>query len=231
VLAVVSSMAEGGVNLAQLSLTAVLAIGFTIVIARWGTRAMNMIVPRIDQKLSATEGQFALAMCLLFGLSLLAVYAGVAAIIGAFLAGMALAGNVSHRVHELTNGVAELLVPFFLVGIGLRFDLAAFSDASTLLFAFVIFVAAVVSKLFGCGLAAIKHGRADALRIGVGMVPRGEVGMVVAQIGLAMAVISARVFGVVVFMSVMTTIIAPPLLAWAYKDIRAEKSSEMYRIG
>jgi Kef-type K+ transport system membrane component KefB len=228
VLAIVSSIAEGRVNLTQLTITAVLAVAFTFIVAQWGTRVMRIIVPRIHVRMRAVEGQFALAMCLLFALSLLAVYAGVAAIIGAFLAGMALAETVDRRVHDLTSGVAELLVPFFLAGIGLHFNLAAFSDVSTLLFAVVILLTAVASKLAGCGLAAIGNGKADALRVGVGMIPRGEVGMVVAQIGLAMAVISAGVFAVVVFMSVMTTILAPPLLAWAHKGVKCHPQERVH---
>ena len=232
VLAVVTSIAQGAVNLVQLALTATLSIGFTLIVARWGTHAMGVILPRLHHRLSSGEAPFTLAMCLLFGLSLLAVYAGVAAIIGAFLAGMALSETVGRRVHDLTAGVAELLVPFFLVSIGLRFSLEAFSNASTLVFAFVILIAAVGSKLVGCGLGAIGAGKADVFRIGVGMVPRGEVGMVVAQIGLAMSVVSDSVFGVVVFMSVMTTIIAPPLLKWAFKGVARDAPAERdFRIG
>ena len=93
----------------------------------------------MQAKLSLAEGEFALAMTLLFGLSLLAVYAGVAAIVGAFLAGMALSEAVDHRVADLTNGVAELLVPFFLAGIGLHFDISAFANRSTLALAAVDF--------------------------------------------------------------------------------------------
>ena len=88
------------------------------------------------------------------------------------------------RVTDLTNGVAELLVPFFLVGIGLHFDISAFAGGRTLVLAGVILLAAVVSKFLGCGIGALAMGRTDAIRVGVGMVPRGEVGMVVAQIGL-----------------------------------------------
>ena len=232
VLAVVTSMAKGNVNFAQLSLTAALAIGFTVMVVRWGTRAMRAILPQITQRLRGGEVQFTLAMCLLFSLSVLSVYAGVAAIIGAFLAGMALSETVDKRVHDLTNGVSELFTPFFLVGIGLRFNFTAFANVSTILFALVILVAAILSKVVGCGLPAMRGGKRDALRIGIGMIPRGEVGMVVAQIGLAMSVLSDRIFGVVVFMSVMTTLIAPSLLNWAYKDVKADGAEEtMFRIG
>ena len=103
ILALVSSMAKGGVNVAELGASALLAIGFTVLVATLGTRAVSQVVPNLEERLSVAEAQFALAMILLFGLSLLAVYAGVAAIIGAFLAGMALSESVGHRVHDLTT--------------------------------------------------------------------------------------------------------------------------------
>jgi Kef-type K+ transport system membrane component KefB len=75
---------------------------------------------------------------------------------------------------------------------------------------------AVVSKFIGCGLAAGRLGATDALRIGVGMIPRGEVGMVVAQFGLAMGVVSHPIYAVVVTMAVATTLVSPPLIGLAY---------------
>jgi Kef-type K+ transport system membrane component KefB len=233
ILALVSSMARGSVNLIELGLTAALAVGFTMLVVKWGTKTMSRVVPHV-QKLRAGEAQFSLAMVLLFGLSFLAVHAGVAAIIGAFLAGMALAESVGHRVHDLAQGVTELLVPFFLVGIGLHFDLTAFTSWSTVALALVIFLAAVVSKFAGCGLGAYQLGRIDATRVGVGMIPRGEVGMVVAQIGLSLGVIQPHVYSVVVFMSVATTIAAPPLLNIAFRGLepaRADEVQEEFRLG
>ena len=174
-------------------------------------------------------------MSLLFALSLAAVYIGVAAIVGAFLAGLALAESTGTRVRDLAHGVTELLVPFFLAGIGLHVSLAAFSTPRNALLAIVILVAAVVSKFIGCGLGALGLGKADALRIGVGMIPRGEVGMVVAQIGLGFGIISQNVYGVVVFMSVATTIVAPPLIKVTFRSLmntkQAEKPEEAFRLG
>ena len=118
-------MAKGAVNYLDIALTAGLALGFTFFVARFGTRTVRRVMPRMQAGLRLAESEFALAMTLLFALSLLAVYAGVAAIVGAFLAGMALSETAEGRVTELTDGVAELLVPFFLVGIGLHFDLSA----------------------------------------------------------------------------------------------------------
>ena len=111
--------------------------------------------------------------------------------------------------------------PRFLAGIGLHLNLAIFSQRSTLLLGLVILVAAIVSKVVGCGLGSAGLGRQEAMRVGVGLVPRGEVGMVVAQIGLGLGVVSQEIYGVAVFMAVMTTIVAPPMLKWAYRDAPA----------
>ena len=69
------------------------------------------------------------------------------------------------------------------------------------------------------------------MQVGVGMVPRGEVGMVVAQIGMSMGVIPNHVYGVVVFMAIATTIVAPPLLAWAFRDEPAGTPEEQFHLG
>jgi Kef-type K+ transport system membrane component KefB len=232
VLALVSDMAKGSVQYLNVAITGAVALGFTAFVAKFGTRISQRVIPRVNKRLSLAEGEFALAMTLLFGLSVLAVYAGVAAIIGAFLAGMALSETVEHRVHDFTNGVAELLVPFFLAGIGLHFDTSAFAKPSTLALASLILVAAIFSKFVGCGLGAVRMGRKDAIRVGVGMAPRGEVGMVVAQIGLRMGVMNESVYGIIVFMSVATTIIAPPLLKLAFRGEKCDAPAEdMVRLG
>lgn len=233
VLAVVSSLTAGRVDIGQLSLTAILACGFTVIVAKWGQRAMDKVVPHVGEKLRIGEAQFALAMSLLFALALAAVYIQIAAIVGAFLAGMALAESTGPRVRDLAHGVTELLVPFFLAGIGLRVDLTAFSHVDTMLLAAAILVAAIVSKFVGCGIGALSLGRADALRVGVGMIPRGEVGMVVAQIGFSSGMIEQSVYGVVVFMSVATTIVAPPLINIAFKDLVKPEQVEVetFRLG
>jgi Kef-type K+ transport system membrane component KefB len=231
VLAIVSSVARGSVNFVEISITAGLAIGFTILMATWGSRAAQRLVPAAGQRLRAGEAQFNLALVLLFALSVLAIYAGVAAIIGAFLAGMALSESVNQRVHDLAHGITELLVPFFLAGIGLYFDVNVFSDTGTLILSIVILFAAVLSKLIGCGLGAYRLGRQDMFRIGAGMVPRGEVGMVVAQLGLAMGVIKMPVYSVVVFMAVATTIVSPPLLKAAFAGAEARSPEEQFTIG
>jgi Kef-type K+ transport system membrane component KefB len=220
VLAMVSGLAKGAVNYLELAITGVLAVAFTIVVAHFGTRTVSSVMPKMQARMRLVDAEFAVAMTLLFALSLLAVYAGVAAIVGAFLAGMALSEAAEGRVKEMVSGVAELLVPFFLVGIGLNFDVSAFASGHTLIFAALIVAAACASKFVGCGLGALAMGRTDAVRVGVGMIPRGEVGMVVAQIGLNVGVMAHSVYGIIVFMSVATTLIAPPLLKLVFRETR-----------
>lgn len=229
VLAVVSSVAQGHLDFVKLATTALMAVAFTWVVARWGTPAMRRIVPRVEARLQTGEVEFNLAMVLLFSLAMLAAYVGVAAIIGAFLAGMALAESVQQRVNDLVHGVTELLLPFFLAGIGMHLELGPFRNSTTLLIAGLIVVAAVTSKMIGCGLGALALGWNDAVRVGCGMVPRGEVGMVVAQIGLGLGVIPAGAYGVVVLMAVATTVIAPPLLSLSYRNVAAVEPVEEFK--
>ncbi len=223
VLAIVSGVAKGSVNVLELGLTAAFAIGFTLVVVKWGTAAMGRVLPRLNQQLRAGEAQFNAAVVLMFALSVLSVYAGVAAIIGAFFAGMMLSESVEHRVHDLTQGVTEFLLPFFLAGIGLHFNVGTFRNGRTLVLTLLIVVVAVLSKFIACGLASLRLGPRTALRVGVGMIPRGEVGMVVAQIGLSLGVIAQGIYDAVVFMSIATTLIAPPLLSLTYRELADRK--------
>ncbi|MDE3196262.1 MAG: cation:proton antiporter, partial [Acidobacteriota bacterium] len=208
VLAVVSSLTHGKVNILQLSLTAFLATAFTVIVAKWGSHAVGRVLPKLHETLRAAEARFVVALTLLLALAVIAVSTGVASIVGAFLAGMALAETAGPRERDLAQGVSEFLVPFFLAGIGLHVDLSAFGEWSTALLAALILAAALVSKFVGCGIGALGLGKTEAFRIGVGMVPRGEVGMIVAQIGLGFGILTRSSYGVVVFMSVATTIVA-----------------------
>lgn len=220
VLAVVSSMGEGkGIDYTGLLTTAAVSIGFVVAIAKYGTGAARLVIPKLRQNLRVQESEFAIAVTFLFGMALLASVSGVAAIVGAFLAGMALAETASHRLHILVNGAGELMVPFFLAAIGLQLDIKMMAGGSSLALSIAILIAAVNSKALGCGAAAWQLGWKDAARVGVGMVPRGEVGMVIAQIGMSRGAIGQEAYGVAVFMAVMTTVIAPPLLNLVYRDI------------
>ena len=231
VLGVISSMAEGKVNALELVLTTLFAVAFILLVARWGSVTASKVIPRLRQGLRIGEGQFALAMIFLFGLAALSQKAGVAPIIGAFLAGMALGDVLPQRVHDLTHGVTELLVPFFLAGIGLRFDLQSFSHLPIIILSVVILMVAVVAKALGCGVGALKYGRPVAIRVGVGMIPRGEFCMVVAQIGLGLKALPPETYGVIVFMAVAATLLTPPLLKLAFRGVQPKQETATFHIG
>ena len=214
VLAIVASVAAGGANFGQIGLTAALSLGFVAVVALGLAPLLTRHAPRLGGSMRIGHAAFIGSIVLCLGLAVAASYIGVAAIIGAFLAGMAIAevSENNHALHSEVRGVTEFMVPFFLVNIGMQLNLTVFNNADIILLAAVTTVIAVLTKLVGCGLGAWSLGLRGALQVGVGMVPRGEVGIVVAQIGLGLGVISDRMFGVVLFMAVATTMIAPPFL-------------------
>jgi Kef-type K+ transport system membrane component KefB len=223
ILSLVSSGSQGSVSYAGLAKTAGAAVLFTVFVALVGSRVINRLAPTV-KRLRLDRPFFTLGLILCLGLSVASSYVGVAAIIGAFLAGMALAEATedNHRMHTLTTGVTEFLVPFFLVNIGMQLDLGVFREWPVVLFAVILTLIAVLTKFAGCGLGAWGLPRREMAQIGLGMVPRGEVGIVVAQIGLGLGVISQSFFAAVLFMAVATTLIAPPLIKIVFAADRDE---------
>jgi Kef-type K+ transport system membrane component KefB len=229
ILAVVTNLAAGSINYVALGITAALAIGFTAFVALVGAPVVKRIAPRIEN-LRLSNALFISSLLLCLGLSVAAVYIGVAAIIGAFLAGMAFAEASEDKptMRKQVSGVTEFLVPLFLVNIGLQLQLDVFRDRSVVILALLVTLIAVITKLVACGLAAWGLGWRRTAQVGTGMVPRGEVGIVVAQIGLGLAVIDQSLYGVVLVMAVATTLIAPPFLRILYTS---EKTLKLERPG
>ncbi len=225
VLAIVSSMAAGTVNYLEILTTAGLAIGFTAFVALVGAPVVTRVAPSVERMRSG-QGIFIFGLVLCLGLSVAASYIGVAAIIGAFLAGMAVAeaAEDNPRMHRQMSGVTEFLVPFFLVNIGMQLSLGVFRSSSVMVLCVLVTLVAIATKLLGCGLGAFNLGLNRAAQVGMGMVPRGEVGIIVAQIGLSLAVIGAELYGVVLFMAVATTVIAPPFLKLLYASEAAARA-------
>ena len=218
ILTVVSNLAAGPLNYLTLITTAVLAVGFTAFVSLVGARVVKRVAPRIEN-LRVSHSLFVVSLILCLGLSVAASFIGVAAIIGAFLAGMTFAEAAADRptMRHQMSGVNEFLVPFFLVNIGMQLQLSVFRDPAIVALAALVTLVAVVTKLAGCGAGAIGLGWRRVGQVGMGMVPRGEVGIVVAQLGLGMAVISQSLYGVVLMMAVATTLIAPPFLKLLYR--------------
>ncbi len=217
VLAIVSSLSEG-INYAQIISVTAMAVAFTVFIVAVGRRVMRRVTPRV-QKLAARDPYFPLALVICLGLSLAAAKIRIAAIVGAFLAGLVfseeeLTAGLKDKIHALY----EFLVPFFFVTMGMQMDITVLARGDILLLASMITVLAILGKLVGCGLGAWQLGRRGALQVGVGMVPRGEVGIIVASIGLGLATISDEIYAVVIIMVMATTLLAPPALKLVFAE-------------
>ena len=212
VLAVVSGAATGGLSAGAIVALAVLALGFVGLVGGAGPRLVERATPLLDRL--HERGVFIVAIALCLALAAVAGSLQLAAIIGAFLAGMAFAETRDrYHLEEQLAPVYSLLVPFFFAITGAAVDLSVFAVASTAWLAAGITIAAVAGKLIGCGVPALGLGRRSAAIVGVGMVPRGEVGILVASLGLTAGVIGSDLYAVVVAMSVITTVIVPPVLS------------------
>ena len=230
VLAIVSGAAgEGGLNIIDVVLVAGMAAFFVLTIILISTKVLpvaikphpaDAIACGLEQRRSRVS-PLMLAVIVCFGLSALASVFGLAAIIGAFLAGMVFAEYKERWPCEQSfEAINELMSPFFFVFVGIQVSLSVFADIDLLLFAIGITIVAMLTKFLACGLGARSLGRQSATIVGIGMSPRGEVGIIVASIGLGVGILNDSLFAVVVFMSIATTLIAPPLLQRAFRRSR-----------
>jgi len=217
---------------------ATLFLGVGVGLGRWVSRRTFALASRLQG-----EGvllSVALAFC--FVLAWVAGRVGLAPIVGAFTAGLIL-DEVHYRdllardhkrrsLPELLEPISSFLVPVFFVLMGMRVDLGVFGAPGVLGFAAVLTLAAVIGKQ-ACSLGVLERG-ADRLAVGLGMIPRGEVGLIFAGIGSTLMIGGARVidgevFSAVVIMVVLTTLVTPPLLVWRMREGGAPASDTRSR--
>ncbi len=186
-----------------------------------------IFLPRIAEKiytLPIAQGTLMVAIVSTLLLSFAAEYfGGIAAITGAFIAGLSLGRSRRGVLEQMERGIHAvnygLLVPLFFVSIGLRTNLRLLT-VDLLPFALVITILAILTKIIGAGGGSILGGfdRKSSLRVGLGMISRGEVGLIIASIGVGFGILQAEVFTVVVFVVLVTTMITPPLVRWSFKE-------------
>ncbi len=211
-LAVVDGLAQGGgVDWLKLGILAIEALLFALFMIFIGPRILSKLRPSVA-RLSTHNASLIVALMVCLGLSFAASKIGMAAIIGAFFAGMIFSEcspewDLRPRVHAIT----EFLGPFFFFSIGAQLDVKLF-NRDVLAVAIVVSLLAIVSKVVGCGLPLVRDGWNAALSVGVGMMPRGEVALIVALVGLNSKIVTQSTYAVVVFMTAVTTILAPPML-------------------
>lgn len=232
-----------GTSLSMLSVGIITlkAVGFLVVALLVG----RFVVPYLFQGAGKLEGRgvlLALAVALCFVLSWAAAGIGLAAIVGAFAAGLLLEeahiermpGHTKHDLHQLLTPLTTILVPIFFVLMGLKVDLSTFGRLDILGFAAVLTLVAIIGKQV-CSLAVIDRG-INRLAVGLGMIPRGEVGLIFAGIGATLMlpnaqgvsepVIGSATFAAVVIMVIVTTLVTPPLLKWALARPSATQDDE-----
>jgi Kef-type K+ transport system membrane component KefB len=224
ILSVASGVAAGSFAIGNALSLLVVAVLFIAAVLVGGTRILSR------RRSLLTDPQFAdtpllPGMIIMLGLAALASVVGLAAIIGAFLAGMVVGeSSERHALEAEVAPVAAFFTPFFFGFIGAQVDLAGLANVDSLVLLAAITSLAVGTKFIGAFVGALSQGRARAALIGWGMVPRGEVGIVVAGLGLSSGAIESEIYSVVVGMAIITTLIVPPLLPVLVR--RAELSAE-----
>ena len=163
-----------------------------------------------------------------FGLSLILAgffeCMGLAMIIGAYVMGLALSRtDIKHMVQETLTPVYTFLVPIFFCVMGMMVDVSALCSKSVLIFGAIYTALAVAAKVVGCMIPSLCCGFnvLGSLRIGAGMVPRGEVALIIAGLGLSAGYLSQEIFGIGIMMTLITTVVAPPMLVGLFNVNRA----------
>lgn len=227
VLSVVSSLAtgDGGVadiDIMKVTITILQVLGFFAAMLI----AAIVVIPRlVTPKLWKAKGSVeGIATAVFFGAAALAGSIGLSPIVGAFAVGMALSTTkVFEKVENFIGKIGLIFAPLFFAIIGAQVD---FREVNTeiLMLSGIVIAIAIVTKLFGCGIPAwmFLKDRTKGMRVGIGMISRGEVGLIVAGVGVSSGILTGSVYSTIVIMVAATTIITPIWLKMEYKkEIRA----------
>ncbi|WKZ36947.1 MAG: cation:proton antiporter [Anaerolineales bacterium] len=202
--------------------------GFIVLSVMFGMRILPWIIRRVS-KLQISQGLLSVSLVTMFTYSIASEYAGgLAAITGAFIAGLMLARTpekerIETGVHAMAYG---LFVPVFFVQIGLSINLRGFPPQA-LLFTSALVLVAIIGKWLGAGLGAKLGGLSgrESVQLGAGMISRGEVGLIAASIGISNKLVGTNEFSAIVVMILVTTLITPPILRalFARKDVKGQE--------
>ena len=217
VLAIVIGMSKvaqagGAFEWMGIGIIAAKALGFWIICTAIGL----FIAPRLTgglKKLGSPDVIVSVSLGLAMMLAGFSEMAGLAMIIGAYITGLSLSRtDVVQELQNRLQGVYDMLVPIFFCVMGMLVDFSAMRGA--VVFGLIYSAVAIVAKIVGCGLPAYftQFNFRGSLRVGLGMLPRGEVALIVAGIGLSSKAIGQDIFGVAIMMTIITTMVAPPLL-------------------
>ena len=225
--------AAGGMDWGNIGLVALKAFGVWL-----GATAIGVLAARYIAKfLKRCFKSPVVIATMAFGLALVLAgffeMMGLAMIIGAYVMGLALSRtDLKHPITEMLTPVYTFLVPVFFCAMGMMVDMSALCSKSVLIFGGIYTVLAVLAKVLGCMIPSICCGFnfLGGLRIGAGMVPRGEVALIIAGIGLSAGYLTQEIFGIGILMTLVTTVVAPPALVGLFapkaKGVRHPKPSK-----
>ena len=222
---VVRIVGDGGVSFGTVVSTVLLAVGFLVVTTVLGGR-LGEVLFRFIQKHSRAAGTL-VAFALVFALAFaeLADAAKLAPIVGAFVAGLALSRTESRdRIARELMPVGHLFVPVFFLQIGIAAEVGRFIDPTVLGVAGALLAVAIVGKVLAAG--AVMGAPGDKILIGLGMIPRGEVGLIFATIGLRDGVLGNDLYAALLLVVLVTTLISPPLLRVRLRALRGAQRAE-----
>lgn len=225
VLGIAGASGSGGVNWGKIGNIALKSVGIWL-----GATLLGYVFAHKIATILKKAGQSSEFSVLSLGLALLCAglfeSAGLAMIVGAYVAGLSLSRtDIAFTLQRQLRGLYHFLVPVFFVVTGMMVDIRVFTDPKVVKYGLIYALLAVLAKVIGCALPArmLNFNTLGALRIGTGMIPRGEVALIIAGIGVGtmmfvdgkkVPIINAELFGIAIIMTLITTIVAPPLLSF-----------------
>ena len=217
---VVRLVSEGSVSVVDVALILLVAIGFLVVATFVGSRLAPSVFQFLDRHARSAGTLVAIAFAFTLGFAELAEAAQLAPIVGAFVAGLALSGSTaSERIQRELAPVGHLFIPVFFLEIGISARVETFVKPEVLGIAGGLFAVAIVGKMLASVGALGSPG--DKLLIGLGMIPRGEVGLIFATIGLREGILGGNLYAALLLVVLATTLMTPPLLRWRLNRMRA----------
>ncbi len=230
ILSVVSSIAGSeagieGIEITDVVFTILEVLGFFAIMLIVAVLVIpRVITPKLWRAKGSVEG---IATAAFFGAAALAGSIGLSPIVGAFAVGMALStAQVFEKIESYVSKIGLIFAPLFFAIIGAQVDLRSV-NLEILMLSGVIIVIAIVTKLFGCGLPAMLFlkNKQQGMRVGIGMISRGEVGLIVAGVGVTAEILTSEVYSTIVIMVAVTTIITPIWLKLEYRKEQRQNAT------
>jgi len=224
---VVRIVSEGSVSVLSVVGIFAIAVAFLVATTAVGSRAAPPLFQFLHRYARSTGTVVALALAFTLAFAELADAAQLAPIVGAFVAGLSLSrSTVSDRITRELAPVGHLFIPVFFLQIGIDTDIGSFIDPTVIGIAAALLAVAVVGKL--AAAVGVFGSPGDKRLIGLGMIPRGEVGLIFATIGLRESILDGDQYAALLLVVLSTTLLAPPLLRWRLNQLRAGRASRRH---